>query len=238
MVANNKTRSNSAGFTIVELMIALTVLSTILVIATMLMTQIGRLYMKGVTQADVQNAARNISADLVASLQFSGSPPAPYTCDDPADPQGGMVCYSHKTVGTPTIYSYCIDTTRYSFILDRELGSDTTKPGVNHVLWKDKVANSANCTPLDITTAGTPSGSDPSGFEMVPNRGRLVRFKVFENPVNSRIYTVDLNLAFGDSDLLNVDTSNGDANCISGAGSQFCGTSSLRTDVLRRIEVQ
>jgi hypothetical protein len=207
-----------------------------LVIATTIMIQISRLYMKGVNQASIQDATRNISSDLVSSLEFSGSPPASIKCDDNADPQGHMLCYSNKLSGNPTVYSLCIDKTRYSFIVNRELGNDTSKPGVPHVLWKDKA--DVGCTPLDIRINGTPANSDPSGFEVMPDHGRLVRFKVYENPRNSDIYTVDIVSAFGDSDLLNVNTANGDANCIGGKGSQFCGVSILNTDVKRRIVVQ
>ncbi len=43
-----KSLKSTRGFTIVELMIALTVLSTILVMATVIMINIGVLYSKGV----------------------------------------------------------------------------------------------------------------------------------------------------------------------------------------------
>ena len=66
-----RTPDKQAGFTIVELMIATAILSTILLLVTTMMINIGNLYYKGVNQARVQDGVRTLADDvgeLVVSL--------------------------------------------------------------------------------------------------------------------------------------------------------------------------
>lgn len=92
-LTNKRTNPNSVhqpgtsqgGFTIVELMIATTVFSVILLIATIGMLTIGRSYYKGITSAAVQNTARAIADDVGQSIQFGGGTPID-------DVTGGIYC--------------------------------------------------------------------------------------------------------------------------------------------------
>src|SRR3990172_9120101 len=65
-------RKGVGGFTIVELMIATTIFSVILLIVTFGMLQIGRTYYKGITLTKTQNAARSIIDTISQDIQFSG----------------------------------------------------------------------------------------------------------------------------------------------------------------------
>lgn len=238
------------GFTIVELMIALSVLSTLLVMATVLMIQIGSLYSKGVNQANLQNATRNLSHDITTALQFSGAaPPAcaqtpVTTCHsistDPAHPN--PVNYSGLV-----IYAYCINNTRYSYVMNREHGDDNSFSPVQHtehVLWRDTMKSNATCYPLDLTQ-GLPNDGNTvagTGYEMMPNHMRLTRFKTVESAPGSGIYSVDIWTAYGDSDLVKVDTSDnpataGQPSCQGGAGTQYCALAKISTTVARRLAV-
>ncbi|HSX37132.1 MAG TPA: type II secretion system protein, partial [Patescibacteria group bacterium] len=76
------------GFTIVELMVALSVLSILLVMSTVILIQIGKLYTKGVNQAATQNAARDIINDLSSQLQVSGNAPDGKTA--------GVICIGNQ----------------------------------------------------------------------------------------------------------------------------------------------
>ena len=236
----------SSGFTIVELMIALTVLSTILLLSTIVLITIGALYSKGVNAASLQNTTRTIAADLTSSLQFSGNDPSGCNYEE-----GGITCATGripKTAGgTPYyIYSFCINTTRYSYVLNKEMGNDSgsTPPNLvtNHVLWRDTMKNNSSCPPLDIAAAIVQTDSmsaegagNSKGYDMVSDHMRLTRFKVKQDPPSSGIYKIETWLAFGDTDLLNL-PANGAATCKGGTGNQFCGTSALTTSVKRRLQ--
>lgn len=241
----------SKGFTIIELMIALSVLSIILVIASALMTRIGATYTKGVNAANLQNANRNIMSDLTSALQLSGS--APSGC--PTGNDIGTTCYTAlESVPGADVYAYCIGATRYSYILNREQGDDPsyltygsqthqTQPHTSHVLWRDTMMNTASCNPLDISQPmPAPFSGDSdvtvagSGYDMVPDHMRLGRFKITQvtPPNNSGVYNLDVWMAYGDSDLVNEDAS-GHATCNGDKGSQFCSVSNISSTVGRRL---
>jgi prepilin-type N-terminal cleavage/methylation domain-containing protein len=231
------------GFTIVELMIALSVLSVVLLLGTVVLIRIGAIYSKGVNEADLQGATRTIMTDVTSSLQFSGNDPTP-SC------VGGTSCVSPSTSrsvsfgGTPvTVHAVCIGTTRYSYVLNYELGNDSyTGPDHNqsvdtpHVLWRDTMTGAA-CTPLDLTLDNPDNthdgNSSGNGYEMAPNHTRLTRFNVTTSASDPGLFNIDVWMAYGDSDLL--DLSNSPPTCNGGTGQQFCAVSTLSTSVARRL---
>jgi prepilin-type N-terminal cleavage/methylation domain-containing protein len=242
-VAVSKLRS-SEGFTIVELLIALSVLSTILMIASAVMIQISNTYSKGVNAANLQNTTRTINADLASSLQFNPSSPAPCAVDNVSCTAPGAVPYPGGPTGS-IIRSFCINKTRYSFVLNRELGDDqgsTPALHTEHVLWRDTMTSTANCKPLDLSKSN-PSSSDASsapgsGYELMPVHMRLTKFRIAEAPAGSGVYSVSVWAAYGDSDLMNNIDANGHTNCLGDKGSAFCSTSMIDSTVIRRLQVE
>lgn len=238
-------KKDNNGFTIVELMIALSVLSTILVISTVILIQIGALYSKGVNAANLQNTTRSIMSDVTAALQFSGNTPS--SCTPTA-----TTCAA-ATSGS--INAFCIGTTRYSYVLDAEMGTDTAANPITHaaagastphVLWRDSIQQNAPCVPLNIaapTVAADASSSDSvggnsGGYDMVPDHMRLTRFKITPPATAGDTYVIDIWAAYGDSDLVVTSTSGpfiGQSTCNSGAGTQFCSVSQLSSAVMGRI---
>lgn len=231
------------GFTIVELMIALSVLSVILVMSSVIMSQIGALYTKGVNSASLQNTARGIMSDVSQSLQFSSGELV--ACDsnsDPAEHNGQPKCIFASST-TPAISSYCIDNTRYSYILNREYGDDNgVSPVVTtpHVLWRDTMSSAGLCPPLDLTVAVPNDVLDPlvsghtKGFDLASNHTRLTKFSLTEPETHT--YNIDTWTAFGDSDLENAADAQGHVTCKGGTGTQFCAIAELSSTVTRRIE--
>jgi prepilin-type N-terminal cleavage/methylation domain-containing protein len=230
------------GFTIVELMIALSVLSVLLITATLILIQIGGLYSKGVNAADLQNVNRNVVADVTGQLQFSGR--VPNGCMPIAN---NVTCYAQTTAnvhnntdGTDeTIYSYCIGKTRYSYVLNRELGTNsaTTPTQVTqHVLWRDTMTSTSSCPPADIVNSthlsDPPSSGD--GYEMMGSHMRLTRFNMQPITGSNGVYNVDVWLAFGDSDLVQTQA-DGSSTCVTGKGTQFCSISTISTQVTGRV---
>lgn len=261
-----KLNRQTKGFTIVELMIALTVLSTILTMSTVILIQIGAIYSKGVNQANLQNSTRTVVSDLSSDLQFSGNVPQPCIPPPPAAPTvpiptGSITCYAPSVLvplGLPTdprtvgsgsgqfqAYAFCIGTTRYSYALNRELGTDNgVSPAVTttHVLWRDTLTNPNDpCLPLELSTATPADGNSVlgSGYEMLGNHMLLTRFKVYETSATSDIYNIDVWTAYGDSDLMKIQdstgTNPGQANCLGGTDTQFCATSQISTTLIGRI---
>jgi len=235
---NINKRLGDRGFTIVELMVALTVLSTILLISTVMLIQISKLYTKGVNLAQLQNATRTISGDLASGVQFSGA--IPIDCPDDQSTTSQTCAVSSANFGGITVYSYCINTTRYSYVMNRELGQDNDPGNTNtpHVLWRDSMPNGNSCNPLDITltTVRNPDNSINNGYEMAPEHTRLNRFYVDQRPDGSGVYQIDIWMAFGDQDLLTTVDSVGNRRCNDVPDSQYCATSELTTTVARRLD--
>lgn len=261
---------NSEGFTIVELMIALAILSVILVVASVVLINIESLYSKGVNAANLQNAARNIVDDVSANLQFSGQ--APINCNLNGQPvAGGPATFADSTtcgVGVQTgddqdhgPFAYCVGDTRYTYVLGQELGTDPyykdtssstpTQQTTNHVLWRDTINSSSSCVPLNISMQTVKADSNSAdatasglsgGYEMMPEHTRLTRFEIDKNPNDPSIYDIDVWMAYGDGDLVNIEdlTGSNSSNpgyitCNGGQGTQFCAVSEISTTVTGRV---
>lgn len=220
----HRLKSEQRGFTIIELLIATSVLSVILLLVTVMITNIGNLYYKGTTQAQVQDTTRSIVDQLVQDLQFSdGTPSIP----DSSLPSSSNIDTS--TVPGKTLYALCVGTTRYSYVLDQQIETDML-----HVLWRDAIGSGSACSPVNLST--TP----PSGYELMGPRSRLTSFRI--KSTSPALYSVMVSVAYGENDLFKgADTSDllggSDANvtCASGTGNQFCATDRLATSAVRRV---
>jgi prepilin-type N-terminal cleavage/methylation domain-containing protein len=226
-------RRSEKGFTIVELMIATAVLATMLLILTIMLLSIGKLYYRGLNQARVQDSVRNVTDDISAELQLASN----------GVQVGGPVMISNG--GTQVqIAAYCIGTTRYTYNIGTQIGTgtDTTTPPtpqIQHVLWKD-TNTSGGCAPLNLAAAnpsgGVPTSSD--GAEMAPPNSRLTNFSITGTPAGSTNspFVISIEIAYGNADLLTaVSGPAGSVNCRGGTGDQYCATSSLVTTVVKRL---
>lgn len=229
--------SGQHGFTIIELMIATTVLSVILLMVTFVMVGIGNLYYKGFNQARVQDNVRTVTDELAQKLQLSD----------------GKSFFAASSINTQ---AYCIGTTRYSYALNQQIGSTT-----QHVLWRDTMKNTS-CTVADnfLNTASPADGQTvaDSGSELVTPRSRLTNFLITQANLASP-YVITVGVAYGDDDLLcnltagddctkSTDNSdpahraalNGshgpyDISCRGHVGQQFCAVGALQTTVVKRL---
>lgn len=199
---------NTAGFTIVELMIALSVISGILILSTTVILNLGAIYTKGIYQTSTQNVARNIINEVAGQLQLGGATPI---------------------VASPN--AFCLGSQRYSYVLNNKL--DAADSG-DHVLWRDTLKNSGSCVALGIL--GTPNPSDSltnpavGGTELVSANMRLTDFGITPNANGT--YTVRVTVAYGDDDVVvNV---GGRTACTNGAGREYCAVSSLIQTVGKR----
>lgn len=248
---------NQQGFTIVELMISLSILSVILIISTVALVDIGGLYDKGVSASNLQNATRNIMADVTAGIQFSKY--SPQQCS--STPTAGILnCtytppypYTYQLNGnTYEIDAYCIGTARYTYVNNVELGKDSsTGVSTPYILWRDTLQSPlANCVPAnnmknsEMGSGGVnPTNPDSntsanSGYEMMANHTQIKQFSI----------SLDSNLGINDAYIINLSAAYGDNALISGSGSNiscksqlgqtasdFCSTSTSSSTITGRL---
>lgn len=220
---------NSKGFTIIELLIATSVFSFILLILTAGIMQIGRAYQKGITQSKVLNTARSITDELAQAIQFAGG-----------DISG--------EIDDGTNYAYCVGGRLYSFRKGVQLD------GTNHALMTSRVPDcSSSPAPLDL------SSPPDDAQELLGPGMILSRFNILPDPGGDpSLYSVNVRIVYGDLELLcspsldpgdcsdnssDIDSSNlatfsDDIRCIDGKnGTQFCGVSEFTTSAQRRIRL-
>jgi prepilin-type N-terminal cleavage/methylation domain-containing protein len=171
--------SKQKGFTTVELMIAISVFSVIILMTTVVITGIGNTFNRGINQARTQNSVRMI-ADSVAQQLKNNS--------------------QFFTGSTDSVKAYCIGNVKYSYITDHLIGDTVDRSTVKNILWRTNNA-SADCTPEGILASDGAS----TGEELVPRNTRLNEFSV-TTPCDSGCI-IKVNETFGTDDY--VDTENG-----------------------------
>ena len=225
----------SDGFTIIELLIATAVLSTILLMVTVVMINIGHLYYKGINQSRIQDNVRAITDDVSQHLKLGDN---------------------FFQVNNGSTYAYCIGDTRYTYLLYKQIGTNPGPPDYQsqHVLWRDTNPTPGSCPSvlLDLSTT-LPSAN---GTELAAPNSRLTSFSI----IGSSPYNIVVGEAYGDNDLLcdtgtlNDCTTSYNANsviaklitgllssptgniyCRGSIGDQFCATSNLNTTVVSRL---
>jgi len=201
------------GFTIVELLIATAVFSTVLIVVTTGILQFSSVYYKGVTETNVQNTARAIMDTIAQSIQFGG---------------GAVSGTGASTPGGS--FDVCVGTVQYSYRLGYQLvDSGATGNQTYHSLLVQTVAGcSAPTGGQDMTSSGALSGREL----LVPHM-RLSNLVVTN--VTGDLYKIQVRVVFGDDDLLDNPTA-ADASCKGNAGRQFCAVSDLSTVVIKRVK--
>jgi prepilin-type N-terminal cleavage/methylation domain-containing protein len=217
---------NQTGFTLVELLIATTIFSVILLAATTTLIQVGRMYYKGVISSKTQNAARSITDDITRTLQFSG---------------GAVISIPPVGGANPPAQALCFDDIRLSFALNTQVtdnvsgGYDPTTRQIFHGLWQDKVGDPAGCVaPLTLTQAN-PGGVE--GKELLDQYMRLTKLSVTQSAGSPDVYNVQVGVAYGATDLFNLDGNGIPVSCKGTViGGQWCAISEINTQVFRRVE--
>lgn len=235
---HTKSHKSSGGFTIIELMIASTVFSVMLLLATFGLLQIGRIYYKGVTQAKTQAVARSSLDRITQSLQYS----LKYT---PINPIGGDAADPPH----PQTSGFCIDDHRFSYLLSNKISDDPQgSHEVHHVLVEDDT-----CLGEAQDLGNNDSTAPPIlGTELLSPNMRLTKMSVEEIP-GANSFKVTIRVVYGDNDLLcspsmpvsgpkdcSLTTPSDflgqeDLTCKMQTGSQFCATSELSTTVTKRL---
>ncbi|HVW22923.1 MAG TPA: prepilin-type N-terminal cleavage/methylation domain-containing protein [Candidatus Saccharimonadales bacterium] len=244
------TASNQKGFTIVELMIALAVMSTLLLIASLTLINLGHLFSKGTNEANLQNATRNLMSDLTSSIELGATKPVTFypsplpvgslNLAGPGAPgeespssTGTEGCVPGALVpGCTQVGVICIGTVRYTYVLNHVLTNDSG----DHALWRDTTQNNSVCQPVDATfDTFTTNNTDPHDDQTVAHTGselllpnmRLTQLCVGYNS-SSNTYTIRIsaayggNLADGTQDLVQFDRGNDPTDCTDNSGKTSC----------------
>jgi prepilin-type N-terminal cleavage/methylation domain-containing protein len=221
---------NQSGFTIVELMIATMVFSVVIFIITAGVLAFTRSYYKGINSSTTQNAARSVVDTISQAIQFSGRSVVETNL---ADPNNGYFCAGD--------YVYMIS-----------LGKKVPDNPI-HGNWG--IYQAANPEP---GSCGALSGPTSDGTELLGSQMRVADISVAKVSGETRLYSVSLRIAFGDSDLLcspglsgttkgscnkgatsygpNATWHTPDMTCKTQTGSQFCAVSALSTTALQRVK--
>lgn len=169
-------RDKQAGFTVVELMVATTVFSVILVVITMGVLHFTHSYYKGVYTSMTQATARTISDTVVQATQFGSDLPVTYTYVD-----------ANYVLDTP--HYFCAG--GYVFVFD--IGEKYEVGGAAEGMYMQ---------PIPSTGCGIP-GVSTGRRQLLGNRMR-VTYVNFEQ--SGSAYTFDIKIAYGDDELLEGST--------------------------------
>ncbi|MEK7603235.1 MAG: type II secretion system protein [Patescibacteria group bacterium] len=221
--------SKEAGFTIIELMIAIGVFSVVLVLASASLITVGRQYQKASISTTTQNVARLLMEDVTSHTQLSSNAPLQGT---PGNGQNGI------PGGGDDVLVTCLGAVRFSYIVGWQLESSTnvSKHQSKHVLWKDVLNNQSNCVAPDLQQENPSLGTGSAGKELLSVHTRLLQFNIVT--VLNNLVSIDVSVIYGDDDVLDNLSSfpSSIAGCLDEkSGGAFCSLSELHTTVIRRL---
>jgi prepilin-type N-terminal cleavage/methylation domain-containing protein len=210
---NQRIAANDAsGFTIIELLVATTIFSIVLVVIVASFLQIGRMFYKGVSINNTNEAARSLVDDIANDVRFSKAA----TFGDPkADP----------TVTNK--WFFCIGQHRYTYRLGvqvKDTDVNTTAKDMQAGVIQDTTGG--NCQ--DPTKSAGINASQILGPDM-----RLNDLDVVKNATGSAVRIHAHVLFYGvDDQVFNPDVNDAAASC-SGTllSTQFCATSDIDTNI-------
>lgn len=183
----HKTTLDQKAFTILELMIATTILAVILVLVTIMMIGIGNLYYKGVSQSNVQDNVRTVTDEISQDLQLNA------TGVQGSPNQNGDKYWLPR--------SYCIGTTRYTYILGKQITTDAPPIASDqsyHVLWRDSVT-AGTCLDMPNTFITSSLAPSSNGTELIGPNSLLTYFTIDNS---SSPFNITIGEAYGGDALL------------------------------------
>lgn len=209
MVIRKKRKMDNKGFTIIELMIAISILSVIMLISSTAIIFIARQYQNGVTRTTLQSASRQLHQKFTDSIKFSG----------------GEIIQTDSD-GYSVI---CVGDSRYYFKTPLT-GSITTTTGMSNLFF-DK-----NSSGFSSSTCGA-GLNESSSAKLLPNNSRVAQALLACDTPSPKSCTLKTTFISGDDDLFNVSTSTDidTLSCKAGIGNQWCSIVNLRSTVNSKI---
>jgi hypothetical protein len=203
--------NTQSGFTVVELLIATTVFSAVLLLMTVGIIQVTNTFFKGTNDANVQRVSSSVLGTISQAIQFDGGAVTQTT-----SPAGDTLC-----VGNTQQFSYWP-----GFQLE---------PTANIAKHQRKAAfveNTGRCT-------GTPSptGRELLTDNMRVSDLSLTCLSNCSSPTSEGVlWRIELRLVYGDDNLLTPSPTATNATCKGAeSGEQFCAVSDTTTAVSERV---
>lgn len=246
MLTRSRNNGTARGFTIMELLIAVTVFSLVLILITTGVLRFSRQYYKGVISGKTQDTARAIVDDVTRAIQYNG----------------GAVSYVQATPTGQGVYCFG-ESKRYRVYLNAQVTDgtsiNTSQNQARHAIVSDSPPGA--CTPFSgatnvkNTAALSSSNSGPNPRELLGTRMRLAKFSVNGS---GNLWTIDVKVVYGDDLFLcdsnaaasspagctnpnppatlpgNVNLAN--VSCRTENSSQFCAVSELTTTIDKRVK--
>lgn len=221
-----KLKQQTAGFTIVELMIATLVFSVVLLLCVFGLLQIGKQYYRGITSSRTQAVARAATDNIVQAIQYGsgnvGKTPTAAADNEPGD---------QNTV--------TIANRRYTYTLGRQLADGSLT--ANDLKIKTNVGLKEEIMAPDGRTV-------QSTRELLGKNMWLSQFSI---QPNQSVFDIKIKVLSGSLDLVEDNAKKkfnltdsifepgfilDQAHCRTGiAGSQFCALSGLYTQAYKRL---
>ncbi len=194
------------GFTIVELLIATSVFSVVIVGASIAVLQISKMYYKAIIISRTQTTARNVLDNITRPIQLAG----------------GNVIVKDVTPNTKVV---CIGSKRITAKIN-------TLAETAPVVWQDTASSPDDCknsASVNLTT--TPE----NGESLIPPNMRLSEISVNLVSGLANVYKVRVTVFYGERDLMLPDGTGVPTSCkTDSSSSQWCAFSTYETFVYKR----
>ncbi|MBI2007831.1 prepilin-type N-terminal cleavage/methylation domain-containing protein [Candidatus Saccharibacteria bacterium] len=228
-------RQKNHGFTVMELMIATTIFSILLLLSLAGFLQIGQLFYKGVNITRTSDTGKQAISSIKDDISFDTGTtvitrqgPYPISVTIPS----GTTTYSR--------YYFCAGPNRYSFVQGRLLNSEEAaqelKSATSSFNWykfgllKEKLT--VNGCPNPFT--GTPIVA-ANTTELLGDKMRLSNLTI--QPVLGSLYTLNVHIAYGIDEVLTSPPTSTTVKCQSGANfSRYCFVTDVRTTVRKGFQ--
>lgn len=198
----------STGFTIIELMIATAVFSTILLLCATGLIAIGRMYQKGNSSRAAQEVARSVMDQIKSDFELSG---------------GNFSWVGDPSAAPGITTGFCIGDNLYTYATNKK----TDLTAGNHALVVSQPPG--GCTPADTSQLQDLNGT--SAKELLGQNMRLSVLNITPNSVsNPTGIAIRVGVLVGDNDLID-----GQA-CKTDAGQEYCAGSVLESYATKRIQ--
>ena len=219
--------SNHDGFTIVELLIAASIFSTVLIVVTQNIISISQVYYHGRIQSQTINATKNIISTISQNLQLN-------TTGTPTLGSSGLNTWDNTSISDTSISTYenCITvgTSLYIYQIGGYVVPTTktldTKGQAYGAL--ELANNGINACPTFSTGSYNWDFSNKNflpknttSVNLIPENMRLVKFNIStiddSNGPIPKLYKIDVEVAYGDDKSFDIDpTSPNYGNCYPG----------------------
>lgn len=198
------------GFTIIELLISMTIFSLVMVLISVSIIQISRVYYKGITSSRTQETARSVLQDISQAIQFNG----------------GQIASSGNV--------YCVGDRRYTVFLNQQVQDSPAHNGI----IADKPSGGCRLPPIAPAHSDAVLVADDT--ELLVPRARVGKFSISQQGTSNLYQVTVRVVSGDDDLLVDADGTPGPDlpyTCkAQQSGGQFCAVSELSTIVQQRVQ--